>query len=346
MYTRFSDILACEPAGTADGPGIGRSREGRVIRAFRFGSGPTRVSLIAGSHADEPVGPAFLNHLVSFLAALPPNDSLLVGYEWWIVPHVNPDGKARNQSWASTGEDRYDVGAYLSRVVRELPGDDIEFGYPEGSEDHEARPENRAAWEWWSGAPGPFDLHVSLHGMGFAAGPWHLVEAAWRDRSDLLMDTCRAAAHALGYVLHDVERKGEKGFERIGRGFCTRPDSRRMREHFEALGDPVTAARFRPSSMEAIRSLGGDPLTLVSEMPLFLTPGVGEEIGPPDPALEAWRERIETWRARLADGEEPKRVSTEAAAAGLEPMPIQDQMRLQWRLITAGIQQVERDRQC
>ncbi|MCB1036733.1 MAG: peptidase, partial [Acidobacteria bacterium] len=70
----------------------------------------------------------------------------------------------------------------------------------------------------------------------------------------------------MGFGLHDVDRKGEKGFHRIGPGFCTRPDSRAMAAFFIARGDAETAALFRPSSMELVRSLGGDPLTLVSEM--------------------------------------------------------------------------------
>ena len=346
MYERIAHILASDPERAAQGTAIGQSREGRSIQGFRIGSGPFRVSLVGGSHADEPVGPQMLRHLVACLDSLSANDPLVAGYEWWIIPHVNPDGEERNRSWAGDPSDAYDVGAYLEHVVRELPGDDIEFGYPRDSADTEARPENRAAWKWWRTAPGPFDLHASLHGMGFAAGPWHLVEGAWRDRCGHVVARCSAAAHSLGYVLHDVERGGEKGFERIERGFCTRPDSRRMREHFEALGDRATAGLFRPSSMEAIRSLGGDPLTLVSEVPLFLTPGVGDELGPPDPVLEAWRARITDWRGRLASGAEASAVSNEAAAMGMTAMPIRDQMELQWRLITAGIEQVEGERGC
>jgi hypothetical protein len=346
MYERIAEILSSDPLIGGKGSPIGESRDGRPIEAFRFGGGPFRVSLVAGSHADEPVGPSFLRHLVSTLESLSANDPMLAGYEWWIIPHVNPDGEERNRPWADDRATAFDVGTYLENVVRELPGDDIEFGYPRDEADIGARSENRAAWEWWRGAAAPFDLHVSLHGMGFAAGPWHLVEGAWRGRCDILIELCSAAAHSLGYVLHDVEREGEKGFERIERGFCTRPDSRRMRGHFEALGDRETAARFRPSSMEAMRSLGGDPLTLVSEMPLFLTPGVGEEVGPPDPAAEAWRARIADWRSRLAAGADANTISSEAAATGMTAMPIRDQMNLQWRLVTAGIEQVEGERGC
>ena len=346
MYDRASQIIASDARIAGSGVRIGRSREGRPIEAFRFGTGPFRVSLIGGNHADEPVGPRMLRCLVAYLRSLPSNDPMLDGYEWWILPHVNPDGEERNRPWSREWATGFDVGRYLAHAVRELPGDDIEFGYPRDEADEGARPENRAAWEWWQSAAGPFDLHVSLHGMGFAAGPWHLVEGEWRDRCRVLVDRCSAAAHRLGYVLHDVERGGEKGFERIERGFCTRPDSRRMREHFEDLDDRETSARFRPSSMEAMRSLGGDPLTLVSEMPLFLTPGVGEELGPPDPVAEAWRARIMDWRGRLAAAADASTISSEAAAAGVTAMPIRDQMELQWRLVTAGIEQVECERGC
>ena len=43
-----------------------------------------------------------------------------------------------------------------------------------------------------------------------------------------------------------------------------------MRAHFLVLGDSETAEKFHDSSMEFVRSLGGDPLCLVTELPLFL----------------------------------------------------------------------------
>lgn len=365
-------MLAAAPVDDSEGEEIGRSREGRPIRAFRFGRGPRRVSLLAGCHADEPVGPRLLRLLAGYLRTEPDASELLNGYEWWVLPHVNPDGARRNRAWQHERASAYDLSEYLTGVIRELPGDDIEFGFPRTEGDREARSENRATWEWWRRG-GPFSLHASLHGMGFGAGPWFLIEPAWRRRCDALISRCASATAAAGYTLHDVERRGEKGFFRIAPGFCTRPDSRHMRRYFLARGDEATADRFRPSSMEAMRALGGDPLTLVSEMPLFLTPGVGVEIGPPDPAALAWKERLEGWRGRLraercqaigglprwsAPGSggtaesreatesgrtsepgltEMEAVRAEAAAAGLRPMPVEDQMRLQWTMIVAGL---------
>src|SRR5689334_9256357 len=75
---------------------LGRSREGREIEGYRLGRGDLRVSLIGGCHADEPVGPAMLRRLAACLAARPAGDPLLAAVTWSIVPHVNPDGEAKN----------------------------------------------------------------------------------------------------------------------------------------------------------------------------------------------------------------------------------------------------------
>jgi hypothetical protein len=233
-----------------------------------------------------------------------------------------------------TDKPHFDLIEYLRHAHRELPGEDVEFGFPESISDIGARPENRAVFEWWRGDNQPFNLHVSLHGMGFAAGPWHLIDSAWSDRCELLKLRCRQNWERLGYVPHDIDRRGEKGFFRLGKGFCTRPDSKRMKQYFLKKGDERTAALFRPSSMEIIRGLGGDPLTLVSEMPLFILPSAGRNSSNPHAP------EISKWQSLLSNegGEETIRKS--AKVAGLRPMPIEDQMALQWGFIGAGIEQV------
>ena len=338
--TSFEAIRAC----TSPPPGIeiGRSREGRPIEGYRLNSksGAAKVSLIAGCHADEPVGPRWLTKLVAFLHDLPPSHPF-ARIEWWIVPHVNPDGAERNRAWQEPGAEVYPLTDYLRHVVRERPGDDIEFDFPAPNvSDDEARPENRALSEWWDSCVNPFRMHATLHGMAWAGGAWFLVEPEWRERAEPLYRRLRARVEALGYSLHDVERHGEKGFHRIAPGFCTRPASAAMREHFLALDDPESAALFRPNSMERIRAHGGDPFTCVSELPLFLLPGVGETLGPPDPRAEEWRDRLEGWRLDLATGRPASEVEREARDAGLRAMPVVDQWRLQWELIVAALELV------
>jgi hypothetical protein len=361
----IEDLLAGPVPSPRPGSGhvLGLSREGRPVLGHRLGRGPLRVSLIAGNHADEPVGPELLERLARHLAALQgsdPDHPLLTGATWTLVPHTNPDGRADNALWADSplvlrdprgGPDRrfYDLVLYQENAVRALPGDDMEFGFPRGPGDGGARPENRAVAAFLAeGARehGPYHLHATLHGMGFARGPWFLIEPAWVERTAELRRRLAARVHAMGYELHDVDRGGEKGFTRIGEGFSTRPDSRAMIAYFRERDDEATAALFRPSSMEYVRSLGGDPLTLVSEMPLFLMedrPG-----GPAPPMGHTGREAFTLWLHRLvrggADGESDARrrelIAERAAAHGVRAMPIEDQMRLQAAFLDEGLRAV------
>lgn len=314
---------------------VGRSRQGRPVLGYRLGAGRRRVSLIAGCHADEPVGPAMLDRLVAWLASLPASAPAVAEVSWHVVPHTNPDGEARNAGWTEGLFDDprnadVDLAAYLRGAVREPPGDDVEFGFPHHSADREARPENRAVADFLRAAGGPFRLHASFHGMAFAAGPWFLIERGWIERTGEERERLRRRVRELGYRLHDVDRGGEKGFSRIDEGFTTRPDSRAMAAHFLDRGDPETAALFRPSSMEFVRSLGGDPLTLVSEMPLFLTPASfyrrEELVRPP-----------EVGELRRLAASDPEELRSRARELDVRPMPVADQMRLQLEFLSSGL---------
>jgi hypothetical protein len=77
--------------------------------------------------------------------------------------------------------------------------------------------------------------------------------------------------------------------------------------------------------------VGGDPFTMVSEMPLFLRPLVPGETGrPDDPLYRAWRQRL---AACPTAGE----IHVEAARAGVRGMPLRDQMRLQLAFLNEAL---------
>lgn len=331
------DAILDSPVGI---PGriIGHSRDNRPIHAAVLGQGKIKISLIGGCHADEPVGPRFLRKFFTYLDSLAPTHPLLQNYQWWLVPHANPDGEVLNKRWYTDADTTFVLVDYLRFAVRERPGDDIEFGFPDPPHRPGLRPENTAIYDFWKSAETPFHLHASLHGMMTAAGPWFLMEKEWIDRSGMMRNLCREETAKMNYALHDVDRRGEKGFFRIDEGFCTRPDSKAMRAFFMERNDRETADKFFPSSMETVRGLGGDPLTIVSEMPLFILPDLPETMMWPNPVWEQWQRRLADWKARLlANPGAADEIRIEIKTAGIIAMPVHDQMRLQWRYITAAI---------
>ncbi len=340
LYDHIEAILVC-PIDVVKGQCLGQSVEGRDILGYTFGTGEKRISLIAGNHADEPIGPLLLKKIVTYLASLNTANDLLTKYSWWIVPHGNPDGEAKNLKWYSYKDQFTDLPKYLLNVERELPGRDIEFGFPIEGSIVPLRPENKAVYDFWRSSKSSFDLHVSLHGMQATYGPWFLIDESWIDRTEDFRTQCAQRTKQLGYELYDLDRSGEKGFKRIDEGFCTRPDSKEMRQHFLALDDIETANKFHASSMESIRSLGGDCLTLVTEMPLFLYPKKKRRLKWPDSFLQQWSTQFTLWKSQLKSGDlSPQECKEEAERLGVKSMSWNDQMRLQWQMIVAGIETV------
>ena len=306
---------------------LGRSEEGRRLVGIRLGRGPLKACLLAGAHADEPVGPESLRTLI--LKGLEGRDrlgSLFERYTLYIVPHVNPDGEERNRGWIEAWPD---PEAYLKHAVRELPGRDVEFNYP-------AKRIENGAVSGWLASNAPYHLHMSLHGMGFSDGAMLLIEKNWTYRTGTVQEGFTEAARLAGLRLHDHNRKGEKGFFYIAPGFTTTPEGTAMRTYFRSHGDETTAALFGDSSMEFVRSLGGDPLCMVTELPLFIVDGPFEPFIPT--AYLAFKSELPEIRLALQRGDN---VDDRLARYGLNHVPIAEAVRIQLRTIELGLEAVE-----
>ncbi|MFW5872730.1 MAG: M14 family zinc carboxypeptidase [bacterium] len=319
---------------------LGLSKAAHPIYGYIYGSGNLNVSLIAGAHADEPTGPRLLYHLVNYLVKQKPQHPLLQNFTWYIIPHINPDAENKNLSWYSYQDELYDLANYLQFVVREKPGEDIEWGFPD-RETAALRPENQAVYDFWQINRDGFDLHASLHSMGKSFGPWFLIDEDWVDRSTHIQKVCKEETHKMGYQLFDVDRKGEKGFTRINAGFATKPNSQAMKLFFLQRDEPGMADKFHASSMESIKTLGGNPLTIVSEMPLFILPKKNDDISWPNPELSQWNDKLKDWSDQLKQKQaNPEQVNYWAQKEGVKSMRIVDQMYLQWIFICASIEQI------
>jgi hypothetical protein len=317
---------------------LGRSEEGRPLYGVTLGFGPETVTLAAGAHADEPVGPETLRTLVLEALAhrdwLAEDEGLAALFERCtlrILPQVNPDAEARNQPWIERWPD---LDSFLLHRLREPPGRDLEFGYPV------LRPETRAASRFLFDYT-PLALHVSLHGMAFSEGALLLIERHWAGVTGGLRARWREAVVSSGLGLHDQDRGGDKGFAYLGPGFWTTPEGEAMQRHFREEGDEETARKFFLSSMEWARLAGYDaardrhPLCLVTELPLWVVEGEGgHRPGVPEAYL-ALQSVLPEATLRVRQGE----PSAEALAPlRLRPVPLETAVRLQLRALELGLE--------
>ncbi|MFQ5631597.1 MAG: M14 family zinc carboxypeptidase [bacterium] len=309
---------------------LGKSQQKRIIDAVVLGKGSRTVSLIAGAHSDEPVGPEMLRTFI--LNGIEKKNELVELFErfcFLIIPHINPDGEIRNQPWITQWPD---VDAYLLHAFRELPGQDIEFGYPD------LRPENRCVSMFLNQRPA-IDLHISFHGMGFSEGAMLLIERHWIGRTQDLRKKFAAYANKLGLSLHDHDRKGEKGFLYIGPGFTTTPEGSAMQKYFIELGDHTTASLFHNSSMEFVRQEGNDALCLVTELPLFTMKNIElpAEKGIPASYL-AFRDRKPKLIATLLRDES---IDDFKEDFQISPLDLQAAIRFQLYVLELGLETIE-----
>ncbi len=317
------DVLAQTTTADAHFEVVGTSEQGRVIAGLRVGSGSRRALLLAGHHADEPVGPQTLRTLGAALLSDPDTHAdLLANWTLYLVPHANPDGEAANRAWIDAWPD---AAAFVSNVEREAPGRDLEFSYPDGRQE-------TAALSAWMRTHGPFDLYASLHGMAQSEGALLLIDRSWAGRSRALQQAFSESARDAGLGLHDHNRRGEKGFFYIAPGFTTTPEGLAMQRYFAHLGDWETAQRFRLSSMEFVQSLGGDPLCLVTELPLFL---VSPDTGASPASAAAYvrfKSELPGLRSDLARAD-PSRLD----AWNLRPLGLGAAMRVQLALLASAL---------
>lgn len=304
---------------------IGASAAGHPLLGVTIGDpGLPLVSIVAGAHPDEPAGP---------LAAL----ELLTRWREFdlpvrlaVVPMIDIDGTVAQRAWLEPWDGAIDLTRYLEHRIRRLPGDDREFAWPGAPWGGTVLPECAAAATFLD-AQGPAIAHLTLHGMFAAQGPWYLLDRPALEDPQLWLDL-RAAADAAGLPLHEFHRYGDKGFRRVGRGFCTTPSGPAMRRHFLALGDRTTADGFGYGSMDAARARAraagaGEPIIAISEFPLLQLPEGDPEV------IRSARQHAERL---VADGR-----FDEAAAlmldAGCRPVPMADQVNGMVAMVRAVI---------
>ncbi|MDH5200633.1 MAG: M14 family zinc carboxypeptidase, partial [Candidatus Bathyarchaeota archaeon] len=122
---------------------VGESTEGEPIHALRIGDGPRNALLFGFPHPNEPIGSMTLEYLSRRLAE---DDELRdeMGYTWYIVKCIDPDGARLNEGWF---KGRFTPLKYALNYYRPPGKNQVEWTFPVDYKTlhfHDPLPETRA----------------------------------------------------------------------------------------------------------------------------------------------------------------------------------------------------------
>jgi hypothetical protein len=105
---------------------LGKSRQGREISALKLGQGKKNALLIGFPHPEEPVG-SLANEFLSRFFAENPDILKKLGYTWYFIKVIDPDGVALNEGWFKT---EFDLRHIMKHYYRPASHEQIEWTFP------------------------------------------------------------------------------------------------------------------------------------------------------------------------------------------------------------------------
>ena len=239
---------------------LGHSRQGEPIEALRIGSGARTAMLFAMPHPNEPIGSMMLEFLSQRLAE---DDELRrsLGYTWYLIKCVDPDGTRLNEGWF---KGPFSIANYGRHFYRPPSHQQIEWTFPiqyKSIEFDDPLPETRALMTLIKDIRP--DFIYSLHNSGFGGAYFYVSEAA-----ESLYQPFYDLVESQGLHLHLGEPEAVWMTQLADAIFQT-PSITQMYDFLEEQGvDPSQAITGGTSSFDYARAFC-DPFSLICEMPYF-----------------------------------------------------------------------------
>jgi len=242
---------------------LGRSREGRVIRCLKIGSGSKNALLFACPHPNEPIGAMTLDFLARELAE---NAQLReeMDYTWYLVKVSDPDGIALNEGWF---KGPFTVYNYLRHYYRPAFHEQVEWTFPveyKRLKFDAPLPETRIIMDLVEQLKPTFVY--PLHNLGFGGAYWYLSHPAPE-----LYDKYYACVARMGVPrkLGEAEVPFAKEFAPAVFQMLTVQDDYDYTETYTDT-DPVAAHPYGTSSGDyALKHGARDAFAFVCELPYF-----------------------------------------------------------------------------
>ncbi|MFX1255766.1 MAG: M14 family zinc carboxypeptidase [Promethearchaeota archaeon] len=250
---------------------IGTSTAGRTISCLKIGKGRKNAFCFAFPHPNEPIGSLTTEFLSHFLAE---NTDITndLGYTWYLIKAIDPDGAALNEGWF---KGKFDPVKYAKNYYRPAPHEQIEWTFPikyKKLEFSSPPPETQALMKIIDEIKPSFMF--SLHNAGFCGVYWYVT-------------------HEIKEMFPDFIKLTEQQKLPIHRG---EPETPFIKKHhpaiFQMFGikeeydfyeengveNPQELVKCGTSSDDYLRRVTeGQGLTLVCEMPYFYDKAVGDD---------------------------------------------------------------------
>ncbi len=247
---------------------IGHSRRGDPIEAIKIGDGPRQALLFAMPHPNEPIGGMMLEYLSLQLA----EDETLresLGYTWYLVKCIDPDGTRLNEGWF---KGPFSIENYARHYYRPPAYQQVAWTFPIDYKTlhfHDPLPETQALMALIEQVRP--DFMYSLHNSDFGGVYFYIWEAA-----PPLYEPFHKLVESQGLSLHLGE--SERPYE-IEYASAIYKDSSIAAEYDyleeQTSTDPAEIITGGTLSFEYARAFC-DPFTLICEMPYFYHPAIND----------------------------------------------------------------------
>lgn len=240
---------------------IGTSRNGHEIKCLKIGDGEKIGLMFACPHPNEPIGAMMLEY---FTKALCKDDEFreALGYTWYIVKCVDPDGVRLNEKWF---KGPFTVTNYVKNFFRPAGNVQVEWSFPMNYKNYnfdKPLKETKALMELIKEIQP--DFTYSLHNAGFGGVFWYIGK-----EMPEIWDELRATTLDSGLPLHlgQPELPCCKIFSPGIYKMTTGEDIYDYLEEFSPI--PAEEAYTRGTDSSAYAKKFKDSISLITELPYF-----------------------------------------------------------------------------
>lgn len=242
---------------------IGKSTSGRHILCLKIGNGKKNALIFAFPHPNEPIGSLTVEFLSRYLAENPDFTEKL-GYTWYFIKAIDPDGAVLNEGWF---KGKFDPLKYATHFYRPPNHEQIEWTFPieyKNLDFSNPTPETQGLMKLIDEIKPSFMF--SLHNAGFCGVYWYISH----EIKELYPELINLVEHEQ-LPLHRGEPEAPY-LKKLHTAIFQMFGVQERYDFFEENGveEPQELIKFGTSSDDYLkRATNGEGFTLVCEMPYF-----------------------------------------------------------------------------